>query len=423
MKKLIVLSFVFCLSVITVYAKKSKVVFNISNYPHTELIIGVSGEKIKVALDKEGKGVWTAAFKTAQYISTGTRKFFIEPGKDLEIFCDGIEKGKTCQFKGANAAENTYLNDGTASSQLSEAFLNIVTRKVTVVKAREGFQQRASIKDFPAAFKLAEDKRFCFRFFNELTAAGVKLGFTDDAAYLEMDEYKDYLKAYVSAAVRKGNTNLKPEDLINKTIRFEADSITCTTCKAFLMDYSLRNYVAEYGVENIGQSVALYRQYVSDAASIKKFELEYSKWSGIKSGKPFPAFAYTDVNGKVVKLSDLKGKYIYIDFWATWCGPCKKEFPYLKELEEQYKNKNIQFVGISIDELNKVEAWKQMVTTEKLGGMQLHIGADQSLKKALSLNSIPRFVLLDREGNFINSNMSRPSDVATSKSLEMLEGI
>ena len=76
-------------------------------------------------------------------------------------------------------------------------------------------------------------------------------------------------------------------------------------------------------------------------------------------GKPSPKFeGYENFKGGTTSLDDLKGKYVYVDVWATWCGPCKREIPFLKEVEKAYHGKNIEFVSISIDKAKDHEAWK-----------------------------------------------------------------
>jgi len=132
-------------------------------------------------------------------------------------------------------------------------------------------------------------------------------------------------------------------------------------------------------------------------------------------GKPSIAFNYENHKGGKTSLTDLKGKYVYIDLWATWCGPCKKEIPFLKEVEKKYHNKNIEFVSISVDK-NK-EAWKKMVDDKKLGGVQLHYGNDNDLSKAYEVTGIPRFILLDTKGNIVDADAPRPS---SQKLIELL---
>lgn len=76
--------------------------------------------------------------------------------------------------------------------------------------------------------------------------------------------------------------------------------------------------------------------------------------------KPSPIFEnFENIKGGTTSLKDLKGKYVYIDVWATWCGPCKAEIPHLKSLEEKYQGKNIVFVSISVDSKEDHDAWQK----------------------------------------------------------------
>ena len=91
-------------------------------------------------------------------------------------------------------------------------------------------------------------------------------------------------------------------------------------------------------------------------------------------GTEAPDFNYPDMKGKMYSLKDFKGKYVYIDVWATWCGPCCKEIPYLKELEKKMRKKKIVFVSLSCDK--DLQAWKKKLRTDRMGGIQLNCGGD-----------------------------------------------
>lgn len=129
------------------------------------------------------------------------------------------------------------------------------------------------------------------------------------------------------------------------------------------------------------------------------------------NGLPSPSFSFENHKGGMTKLEDFKGKYVYIDVWATWCAPCRAEIPHLKKLEEQFKGKNIVFVSISIDKKQDYDKWKKFVSEKQLGGVQLIADNDWNSKfvKDYGINGIPRFILIDPNGNIMYSDAARPS--------------
>ena len=160
---------------------------------------------------------------------------------------------------------------------------------------------------------------------------------------------------------------------------------------------------------------------VNQSALLADYKAKFDKWDLASPGKPSPDFEAVDVDGKEYSLKDFKGKYVYIDMWATWCAPCKRELPFLKKLEERFAGKDIVFLGLSID-YDKTK-WEERVKSGELAGVQLHIGPQSSFKRAYNIDGIPRFILLDKEGKIINNNMSRPSSEDTEHVLDALEGI
>ncbi|MGB1042713.1 MAG: TlpA family protein disulfide reductase [Tenacibaculum sp.] len=130
----------------------------------------------------------------------------------------------------------------------------------------------------------------------------------------------------------------------------------------------------------------------------------------LAKGLPSPKFVnYENYKGGTTSLDDLKGKYVYIDMWATWCPPCKKEIPFLQKVEKQYHGKNIEFVSISVDSEKDYGTWKKMVADKNLSGIQLYSKRDKNFSGAYRVNSIPRFILIDPQGNIVDANAPRPS--------------
>lgn len=157
----------------------------------------------------------------------------------------------------------------------------------------------------------------------------------------------------------------------------------------------------------------------------EKFLLDYynqkvaaKKMEGIAS----PSFDYENHKGGKTKLEDLRGKYVYIDVWATWCGPCIAEIPHLKKVEEKYHEKNIEFVSISVDTEKDYEKWKKMVVSKELGGIQLFADKNwtSDFIKAYGINAIPRFILIGPDGKVIKADAARPSSASLTELLDSL---
>lgn len=159
---------------------------------------------------------------------------------------------------------------------------------------------------------------------------------------------------------------------------------------------------------------------VSDAS--KAFLLEYEKVLHKNVGQRGLDFTYKDINDKPVSFSDFKGKFVYIDLWATWCGPCKAEIPHMKKIEEDYHGKNIVFVSLSLDKAKDAQKWKDYVTKEQLKGIQLMADKDfgSDVAKNYDVNAIPRFLLFDTKGNIINADALRPSNPELRAQLDKL---
>jgi thiol-disulfide isomerase/thioredoxin len=143
----------------------------------------------------------------------------------------------------------------------------------------------------------------------------------------------------------------------------------------------------------------------------------YASAKLLGKGKPSPVFEnYENFKGGKSSLSDFKGKYVYLDIWATWCGPCKAEIPFLKALEKEFHGKNIEFISISVDNIDgrrgSYESWKKMVGEQQLGGVQLFADNDFNSKfiRDYNINGIPRFILIDPDGNIVAADAIRPSN-------------
>ncbi|WP_415542602.1 TlpA family protein disulfide reductase [Empedobacter stercoris] len=136
-----------------------------------------------------------------------------------------------------------------------------------------------------------------------------------------------------------------------------------------------------------------------------------------------PDFSLADINGKRFDLSDFKGKYVYIDIWATWCGPCKVQIPFMKELEKQFREAPIHFVSISLDKEEDKPIWEKMVRENQMSGVQLFAGRENNFGYDYQIQYIPTFLILDKEGNIMIDSAPAPMDYQTGEINQQLVDI
>lgn len=138
------------------------------------------------------------------------------------------------------------------------------------------------------------------------------------------------------------------------------------------------------------------------AAEKEKIE----KLSKLDTGMSAPAFSFATLSGDVnLGTEDFKGKYLLIDFWASWCGPCIKAIPHLKEVYSKYNSQGLEILSVSID--GKKEDWEKALDTHKMPWK--HVLAPNSGKDIMTeyqFNGIPHLVLVDKEGKIIQRNVS-----------------
>jgi thiol-disulfide isomerase/thioredoxin len=137
--------------------------------------------------------------------------------------------------------------------------------------------------------------------------------------------------------------------------------------------------------------------------------------------KTAPDFTLTDTSGTKFSLSQFNGKVVYLDIWATWCGPCIKEIPYAEELHEQLKNNpDVVFINLSFDK--DTLRWKKKIAEKNMSGLHLLSpgGAESNVRVNYDVKSIPRFVIINKDGTIEDFDAKRPSDKGIAKALTKL---
>ncbi len=189
-------------------------------------------------------------------------------------------------------------------------------------------------------------------------------------------------------------------------------------------EYVFAEYIAS-SVRNapLARTEQLYNTFTgrySDSRYAKYIEQMIEQKRRLSIGATAMDFTVTDEGGKKVKLSELKGKVVYIDFWASWCGPCIAQFKHTKKIKEHFAGKDVVFVYISIDE--DAEAWQKAKEKYELTGLHTRVdGWKAKIAEDYGVRGIPAYFLVDREGKFAAEDTPRPSN--SEKLIEAIEAL
>tara|TARA_B110000208_G_C11761712_1_gene427165 strand:+ start:221 stop:1255 length:1035 start_codon:yes stop_codon:yes gene_type:complete len=316
------------------------------------------------------------------------------------------------------ACAETPKNYATVSGQISNPNkLNKIT-----ISNRAGFSREIKVNEdgtFSDTLKVEEG---IYRFFDGKEMGSIFLK-NNNTISLSLDT-----NAFDETLKFKGDGADKSNFIITKSLlqeKYLTDDVFNATENEFLETFD-DLYVAYNALKEQYPLIDTAYFEVQDKGfeSMKKaytnyFEGKIEMRKLFAKGTPSPAFSnYENDNGSKSSLSDFRGKFVYIDVWATWCGPCKAEIPSLKKLESQYKTKNIEFISISVDDARRSgsmekahTAWKTMVKDKQLTGTQLFTGNGWKTDfiQDFKINAIPRFLLIDPKGDIIDADAPRPS--------------
>lgn len=239
---------------------------------------------------------------------------------------------------------------------------------------------------------------------------------------LNIPFFKDYLtdltNAYAARTLGKYGITIDvlKQKNISQFIAAEALTkyISDSSIKSYIFSEKLRIELAVNGLKNeafVSYLLSNSQQFVKDFYKEKIVLLTENKTPDMNAArKKAFNFLLKDADGKEYRLADFKGKMLFIDFWASWCVPCKAQIPYQKELEKNYAGKDIIFASVSLDKSK--EAWLKAVKDEDLHGYVMHAEGDfkNEFPKAYGVESIPRYMLIDANGNIISDNMMKPQN-------------
>jgi thiol-disulfide isomerase/thioredoxin len=405
------------------------------------------------------------AFLQGSKLSTS---LYLVPGKDLTITADASAFNKDLVFGGSLAAENDFILKKGEGEQATYELLNAAYRSPYTPADFKRIRDSIRLADLDFIEKFSSEKGKLDPAFIERMKTAAEFSYyadmnnypmmtsyyntdkpeipadwhsyldgvnLDDPSLLDISDAKYFISSYVSAQALKISGVSREESYNNPEVRKAMFQFLTVTFKnpefynVFAFD-NLKGTIDSQGPTGLETEIADYMTRSTNEENKKILKEMTDSWASMAAGQTAPVFNLPDIDGKMFSLTDFAGKYVYIDFWATWCGPCKAEIPAYKKLIEDYAGKNIVFISISVDK-DKV-AWENMVKAgipdpadkEKMISMtwlQLHDAVKYN--KIWLVRYIPTFVMIDREGKILNSRADRPSDPDLRPFLDSLTGL
>lgn len=403
------------------------------------------GRSDTVKLSAEGKFDLLIEQQTANYFSIEYNRqsltLYLLPADEVTFTSGGVNL-TDATVAGSSAQYCNFLIQRQKEERAFQAIYS--TYKVGSMNGETYFAKRDSVrsaristlekeakaKDFITPFKTTEQKIYQYQMGADLLnyqTQAAKMGITampkvitDYIQSLDVnDESVAYDAAYKSFALNKASLEGSAQYQLDsdKSAMHYYELVIQSLCnmlhiernKSVLISELLPQILKDVGTADLSSFIRTLEQCSKDEkliGSVKKYATQFEH---LYAGKPAPDAEFYNASGKPSKLSDYRGKAVYIDTWATWCGPCKREIPFLKTLEEEFHGKNITFLSVSTD--RDVEAWKNFIAKESMAGTQLHQSdkPEKSMNNLYIVNSIPRFILIDKKGNIVSTDAPRPS--------------
>jgi peroxiredoxin len=282
-----------------------------------------------------------------------------------------------------------------------------ITVDIELNKQNNQFTDKYEVKGSPAS---SEMKNFVLSFENDLQKLYV---ISKQADSLQKLHTADSLMAPLEAEWKSTAGKIREHSLasINNAINPALLLFELGYFQEINKRYNLESLTLEE-VNRIVSKVSVKFPEHKGLAAIKK-DLDKQLADRVTSerpmwiGKPAPDFSLPDVNGKQVALSSFKGKYVLVDFWASWCGPCRAENPNVVKAFNKFQNKNFTVLGVSLDKPEGKAEWLKAIKQDDL--TWTHVSDlkywESSVIPLYGFNGIPYNVLVDKDGIVIGENL------------------
>ncbi|MCD0488610.1 TlpA family protein disulfide reductase [Pedobacter sp. MC2016-14] len=449
----LMLSFFLLASALQLYAQQVTIKQLAANEKTAGFFVEVYGQKGKVLstslkYDTTGK-TSLAAPEQAQLYWIDNQPYYLFENDKVEITLpekktaavlrsEELALADGLQIKGKHAAENLLINTlyrewssyskkfGQDTTSKAVAALEQTTQNIALLIAKTTKNQELlGLAKFINNMRSLENR---LQFLNRSNNAGVTASFYALADQIDLDAgylalFKDisirgFLASYYKFVKLRDGGNIHDRALsdnastermlyfLNKTNNQRL--LSTEVAQAIVYHLSL------YGLDNELQKViALARNKITDQAILNTINSNETNYKAVAARVSAPEFELPDADGKLVRLSDFKGKVVAIDVWATWCIPCMQSLPKFLALREKYKdNKNISFISISIDDAAAKNKWLAFLKAKNMQGIDLHAGAGRTsgFEKDYVVTGIPRYILIDKNGKIIASHAVAASE-------------
>jgi len=411
-------------------------------HPKDYPIIIRQGAKIdSIITDSNQNFSYTLQINAPQYIDFKYRRkiypLYIYPGDSIQLIYDDENTTKPFNFSAGKTNASDYLIKMTSFKETSATFSDLLYEmNIDSFLIKSNITKYEMMNMLDTCSESIQDENFItneakrinllfynlnfryndyFTYFSEDTLALAKVNFFKFADDLNInDEDALGFEAYPTAIVNYINYQVDEsqvethEALVKQQIELVNKQIENQAVKEAVLYQIISDYGRYNGFEGIEQAYQDFIHEADDEHRIVNLKHLYQKWDKIKQGNVAPDFSYPDINGDSISLADFRGEILYIDVWATWCGPCRAEIPAFTKLVDEYRNEAIQFLSVSVDE-NKT-AWIKFIEEEAPSWPQSFTGGWVcSICKDYFIKGIPRFILIDAEGKIIDATAPRPS--------------
>lgn len=382
---------------------------------------------ILLQIDSTGNFDTTFVLKEPAYYNISRNTLYLTPGDDMTIKI--TQTNKEAQFIGKGAEANNYMKfrlfpkGGSyleAGDNLREDFASTKALIDSLAAMRlDSLNVLANVTDEFKKLEIARVKAdvinsyICYASYSDMYA-GLK---TEKEMEAKWNEFSASLTQYVAPVYKEiMDENMLDVAVVRDVLSYQEDStlnaiwfndiaIPARTAELYASAKVVNDLREEVSDETVGKAKT-YLQTVKNADFATELEGKIAQASKLLPGQSAIDFAMTDKEGNVKHLADFKGKVIYIDLWATWCGPCIQESPAFEALGKKYAGRNIVFLPISTDTTTK--PWLRFLDEHKKELTQYHSN-DVALKGDWAIMYIPRFILINQEFKIVNAYAPRPS--------------